>query len=139
MPGTPGDSLAFYGIRARSSPDRGRMASRSRWSHRDGAVFLQGMQYFRDRLHHPPREFVDKVDINSGAKTRVFEAAADSSESVVAPLDEDFSRVIVSRESPTQIANVYLRDSKTGAVDEAHGQQGLHARVHATPYANASS
>jgi dipeptidyl aminopeptidase/acylaminoacyl peptidase len=59
---------------------------------------------------------VDKVDIASGATTRVFHAAPDLAEFVVAPLDEEFSRVVVSRESPTQIAQVFLHDGKTGAL-----------------------
>jgi dipeptidyl aminopeptidase/acylaminoacyl peptidase len=115
-PGKPGDSLAFYGnpgaLVTRAGARGGQVAMVSP----DGAVFLEGIQYSPDALHHPPREFVDKVDINTGAKTRVFEAVQDVSESVVAPLDESFSRVVVNRESPTQISNVYLRDSKTGAV-----------------------
>jgi dipeptidyl aminopeptidase/acylaminoacyl peptidase len=114
-PGTTGDSLAFYGnpgaLVTRAGTRGGEVAMVSP----DGAVFLEGIQYSPDGLHHPPREFVDKVDINTGAKTRVFEAVSDVSESVVAPLDESFSRVVVNRESPTQISNVYLRDGKTGA------------------------
>ncbi len=35
---------------------------------------------------------------------------------MVAPLDEEFSRVVVSRESPTQIAQLFLHDGKTGAL-----------------------
>jgi len=114
-PGKPGDSLAFYGnpgaLVTRAGTRGGQVAMVSP----DGAVFLEGIQYSPDPLHHPPREFVDKVDLNTGAKTRVFEAVTNVSESVVAPLDESFSRVVVNRESPTQISNVYLRDGKTGA------------------------
>lgn len=109
-PGSPGDSAAYYGnpgaLVSRPGTRGGQVAMVSP----DGAVFLQGTQRFPDYLHHPPREFVDKVDITTGTKTRVFEAANDVHESIVAPLDEEFSRVIVNRESPTQIANVYLHD-----------------------------
>ena len=114
--GTPGDSLAFYGNPGALVTRVGTRGEQVAMVSPDGAVFLEGIQYSPDPLHHPPREFVDKVDINTGAKTRVFEATSDVSESVVAPLDESFSRVVVNRESPTQISNVYLRDSKAGAV-----------------------
>lgn len=115
-PGSPGDSVEFFNnpgaLVSRVGSRGGQVAMMSP----DGAVFLEGVQYFPDHLHHPPREFIDKVDINSGAKTRVFEGATNVSESVVAPLDESFSRLVVSRESPTQISNEYLRDVSTGAV-----------------------
>jgi dipeptidyl aminopeptidase/acylaminoacyl peptidase len=112
-PGSSGDSAAYYGnpgaLVSRAGTRGGDVAMVSP----GGAVFLQGIQRFPDFLHHAPRAFVDKVDINTGTKTRVFEAAADVAESVVAPLDEEYSRIIVSRESPTQITNVYVRDGNT--------------------------
>src|SRR5207249_2933994 len=50
-----------------------------------------------------------KVDIKTGTKARVFEAAADLDESFVAALDDNLSRIVVSRESPTQVPNAFLR------------------------------
>jgi dipeptidyl aminopeptidase/acylaminoacyl peptidase len=82
----------------------------------DGAVFLSGTQYHRDFLANPPRVFVDKVDIRSGQKTRVFEGARDVLETVAAPLDDDFTRAIVIRESPTTVPDSWLRDLKSGQV-----------------------
>lgn len=115
-PGSPGDSAEFYGnpgaLVARAGSRGGNVTMVSP----DGAVFLEGRQYFTDPLHHPPRDFVDKVNVNTGAKTRVFEGATDVSEAIVAPLDENFSRLVVSRESPTKISDEYVRDAATGAV-----------------------
>ena len=61
-----------------------------------------------------PRVFIDKIDIKSGTKTRVFEGAKDAVDAVGTALDDDFSRAIITRESKTQPADSYLRDMKTG-------------------------
>jgi dipeptidyl aminopeptidase/acylaminoacyl peptidase len=115
-PGSPGDSLSFYenpgAIIARPGTRGGLVALRST----DGGVYLEGTQHFRDFLRQPPRQFVDKVDLGTGTKARVFQATADLSETLVAPLDDGFARVVVSRESPTQLANAYVADTKTGGL-----------------------
>ena len=77
-------------------------------------VFLEGTQYFRDWTKQAPHAFVDKVDYESGQKTRVFEGKGDVAEDVVAALDDDYNRLIVSRESATMVPDSYLRDTKTG-------------------------
>ena len=78
------------------------------------SVFLEGTKYAPDWEHTTPKSFVDRVDIETGQKTRVFDGASNVAESVVAALDDNYSRVIVSRESPTTVADSYLRDLKTG-------------------------
>ncbi|MDE3054782.1 MAG: S9 family peptidase, partial [Gemmatimonadota bacterium] len=40
--------------------------------------------------------------------TRVFEGPADAWETVVAPLDDDFSRAVITRETKTQVQDAYL-------------------------------
>ena len=77
-------------------------------------VFLEGTQYFRDWTRTAPHTFVDKVDFENGAKTRIFEGKGDVAEDVVAALDDDYNKIIVSRESPTTVPDSYLRDTKTG-------------------------
>jgi dipeptidyl aminopeptidase/acylaminoacyl peptidase len=77
-------------------------------------VFLEGTKYAPDWTTNAPRNFVDKVDFETGQKTRLFEGNGQVVETVVAPLDEDFSKVIISRESPTMVPDSYLRDLKTG-------------------------
>jgi dipeptidyl aminopeptidase/acylaminoacyl peptidase len=74
----------------------------------DGGVFLQGVQYSRDYLQNAPRTFVDKYAIATGEKTRVFEGPADAWETVVAPLDDAFSRAVITRETKTQVPDAYL-------------------------------
>jgi dipeptidyl aminopeptidase/acylaminoacyl peptidase len=77
-------------------------------------VFLEGTKYFPEWAESGPHHFVDKIDFESGQKTRVFESNGSVDEDVVAPLDDDYDKVIVSRQSPTQVPDSYLRDMKTG-------------------------
>ena len=110
------DSLSFYNNPGTLVTRRGSAGGQVVMLGADSAVFLRGTQYFRDYLQTAPREFVDKVDIRNGTKTRVFEGAKDAYESVGTPLDDDFSRAIVVRESTKDIPNSYLRDLKSGTM-----------------------
>ncbi len=77
-------------------------------------VYLEGTKYFPEWTKTAPHNFVDKVDFESGQKTRIFEGKGEVAEDVVAPLDDEYSKVIVTRESPSMVADSYLRDMKTG-------------------------
>jgi len=110
------DSLQFYANPGAMMTRRGTNGGQVAMVSSDGAVYLAGMQYYKNYLQNAPRSFVDKITIKTGAKTRLFESAADASESVSAPLDDDFSRVIVTREAPKQVADAYLRDMKAGTM-----------------------
>lgn len=61
-----------------------------------------------------PRPWVDRLDIESGQRTRIFESPADAYDELVAPLDDDYSRYIYTHESPSVIADAYVRDTKAG-------------------------
>jgi dipeptidyl aminopeptidase/acylaminoacyl peptidase len=56
-----------------------------------------------------PRPWVDKLDIESKARTRVMDSPATMYEEFVAPLDDDVSQFIVTRESNTTISDAWLR------------------------------
>jgi dipeptidyl aminopeptidase/acylaminoacyl peptidase len=115
-PGSPGDSLAFYQNPGMLVTRTGSRGGQVVMGAENGVVYLQGTQYFREPLRQSPRDFVDRVELASGAKTRVFEGANDGmAEWIEFTPDADFSRVVVTRESPTQIAQVYLRDRNGGA------------------------
>ena len=81
----------------------------------DKTVYLAGTRYFPDWTTTAPHPFVDKVDIESGQKTRIFEGAGAVAEAIVAPLDKDFSKAILTRESPSLVPDSYMRDMKSGA------------------------
>ncbi len=75
-------------------------------------VFLRGTQYFEKPQEQAPKMFIDKVNIRTGEKQRVYDGDhATVTERVVAVLDDDASKLIVTRESPTTVLDSYLRDS----------------------------
>jgi dipeptidyl aminopeptidase/acylaminoacyl peptidase len=110
------DSLAFYANPGSMMTRRGSQGGTVALVSSDGAVYLSGTRYARDWEAEAPRAFVDRVTIEGGAKTRIFEGAADALESVVAPLDDDFRQAVVSRESPTAVPDAWLRDMQAGTL-----------------------
>ncbi|HSJ09180.1 MAG TPA: prolyl oligopeptidase family serine peptidase [Longimicrobiales bacterium] len=83
-----------------------------RMSSDGSSVFLSGTKYFEDRDVNGPRPFIDRVAIRTGEKTRVYEGDNNGvSERIVEVLDQDATRMIIVRESPTQVPDSYLRDS----------------------------
>ena len=110
------DTLAFYNNPGTLVTKRGSTGGQVAMLTADSAVFMRGTQYFRDFLQNAPRDFVDRVDIRTGTKSRLFEAAKDAVETVAVPLDDEFTKAIVVRESPSEVANSYLRDLKSGAM-----------------------
>lgn len=57
-----------------------------------------------------PRPWVDRMDIETAARTRVFESPADAFDEFIAPLNDDYTQFLYRHESPTVIPDVYLRD-----------------------------
>ena len=112
------DSLSFYNNPGTLVTRRGTAGGQVVMLASDSSVFLRGTQYFRDFLQNAPREFVDKVDLRTSNKTRVFQSSTDAVETVGVPLDDDFSKAIVVRESKTDVANSYLRDIKAGTMNK---------------------
>jgi len=57
-----------------------------------------------------PRPWLDKLDIETGNRSRLFESPADAYEEIIAPLNDDFSQFLYRHESPTVIPDVWLKD-----------------------------
>jgi dipeptidyl aminopeptidase/acylaminoacyl peptidase len=78
----------------------------------DGSsVFLSGTQYFQNPQEQAPRQFVDRVTLRTGEKQRIYEGDNNGvSERIGTILDADVTRMIVVRESPTQVPNSFLRN-----------------------------
>jgi dipeptidyl aminopeptidase/acylaminoacyl peptidase len=68
-------------------------------------VFTQGTTPDTVRM---PRAFVEKIEIRTGARTRLYESAGDVLETISAPLDDDFSRAVIQRESPTMVPQSFV-------------------------------
>jgi len=80
-----------------------------------GYVFLSGTKYFENPENDAPQPFIDKVNIRSGDKTRIFESESNVYESVLAVLDNEIERIVTSREGPTTVPDSYIRNLGTGA------------------------
>ncbi|CAN5776821.1 S9 family peptidase [soil metagenome] len=78
------------------------------------SVYLEGTRYAKDAANTAPRAFVDKVDLATGAKTRLFESDTALFESAPLPVDDDFSRFVVTRETETIVPDQWLRDRSSG-------------------------
>lgn len=110
------DSLQFFANPGGMLTKRGTFGGQVAQVSSDGSVFLAGTQFFPNYLQNAPRAFIDRVNIKTGAKTRLFTGAPDAVETVAAALDDDFSKAIVHRETSKDVQDSYLRDMKSGTM-----------------------
>jgi dipeptidyl aminopeptidase/acylaminoacyl peptidase len=62
-----------------------------------------------------PRPWVDRLDIETGRRTRVFDNSDPGAyDEFVTALDDDYSQFIYTHESPTVIPDAYVRDTRAG-------------------------
>ena len=92
-------------------------------------VFLSGTQYFENPIEEAPRPFVDRVEILSGAKERIFQSDPDVFETVNTALDDDLTEVIVTRQSPTMVPNQWRVNLQTGAEQQVTFNEDHHPRI----------
>jgi dipeptidyl aminopeptidase/acylaminoacyl peptidase len=72
-------------------------------------AFLYGHAYDTDPMAAGPKNFLDRVEIRTGEKARVYESPNEGQyERIVSVLDIDAERFVVSRESPTEVEQSYL-------------------------------
>jgi dipeptidyl aminopeptidase/acylaminoacyl peptidase len=73
------------------------------------SVFYQGTQYDKNGREVGPKSFIDRVDVRTGAKERIFESGNDGVwERVTTVLDIDAKKVIVASEGPTSAPQQFL-------------------------------
>jgi dipeptidyl aminopeptidase/acylaminoacyl peptidase len=76
-------------------------------------VALTGTNMPRANWHsQAPQPWLDKLNIETGARTRVFESPKDGYDTFVAALDNDVTQFIYTHESPTVIQDAWLRDNR---------------------------
>jgi dipeptidyl aminopeptidase/acylaminoacyl peptidase len=73
----------------------------------NGTILLSGL----GASPEGDRPFLDRMDLATGAKTRLFHSAPDAYETVIAVLDKSGTRLLTRRESPTEPPNYFLLDS----------------------------
>ncbi len=71
-------------------------------------AFLEGSTPADTAAGTAPRAWIDRVAIRTGERTRVYQSNGAMSESIGATLDDDVTRIIVSRESATQPSQSFL-------------------------------
>ncbi|MGX9731937.1 prolyl oligopeptidase family serine peptidase [Janthinobacterium aestuarii] len=74
----------------------------------DNSILLDGQGASKEG----DRPFIDRLNLATKQKQRLFQSAAPYYENVVAVLDEDGSRLLSTRESPTEQPNYYVRNLK---------------------------
>ncbi len=79
------------------------------------SVFLSGTDYSDDPEQEGPTTYVDRIEIETGDKTRVYESDNGGVwERVLEILDDDATRLLVSREGPNDVPDSYVRDVTAG-------------------------
>ncbi len=73
---------------------------------REDAIFLDGVGASAEG----DRPFVDRLSLATKKKERLFQSSAPKYEAVIEMLDNNGTRLLTSRESPTERANFYVRD-----------------------------
>jgi dipeptidyl aminopeptidase/acylaminoacyl peptidase len=85
----------------------------------DKTVFVSGSRSYGADWHtKAPRPWVDRVDFETAARTRVIDSPADTYEQFVTALDADYREVIVTRQTATTIEDAWLRDTRSGSLTQ---------------------
>ncbi len=88
------------------------------------SVFFQGTVTDSGK---PPRPWVERVEIRTGTKTKLYEAPATTVgiETLTAPLDRDFTKAMIQRESATTPPQSYILDLATGQARQVTNNRDL--------------
>ena len=76
-------------------------------------VYLRGTDQPKKGEEGAPRPYVDRIEIGTAKKTRVWQGGSDVSESLLAVLDDDLSQFVISRESKTKVPQSHLYDARS--------------------------
>lgn len=82
------------------------------------SVYLDGTQYFEDFENEAPRPFIDRVEIRTGAKERVFHSAEDVFEEVAAVLNDNLNELMLVRQSPDMLPDSWLYNRESGDMEK---------------------
>jgi dipeptidyl aminopeptidase/acylaminoacyl peptidase len=80
--------------------------------HAGDAIWMRGTGYGLDGR----RPFLDRLDLRTNEKTRVFRSELAPLETPLTPLDADAARILTQRQSPADPPNVFVRTRATGAL-----------------------
>jgi dipeptidyl aminopeptidase/acylaminoacyl peptidase len=78
-------------------------------------AFLMGVDNAENTMEEGPKSYIDRIAIATGEKERVFESENDGVwENVVDVLNDDVTRLLVTRQGPTDVPDSYIRDVASG-------------------------
>ena len=72
-------------------------------------VYVSGTKNAIDPLKEGPKPYLDKLEINTGKRERIFEGKADVFETATL-LDDNGNSLLVTRQTATQVPNTFLVD-----------------------------
>ena len=78
-----------------------------RMSKDQNSVYLSGTQYDKNPRQNAPKPFIDKVEIATGKKSRIFESKPDVFEQATI-MDDDATKLLVNSQSANQYPNAHL-------------------------------
>ncbi len=84
----------------------------------DGVILVENRQWYLigdGATKDGDRPFLDAYEPSTGKKTRLFHSATDALEEVVAVLARDGSKLLIRRQSPTDVPNYFVVDRESGA------------------------
>ncbi len=127
------DDEGFYGNPGRVVLRESGTASLALVSSDGKSIFLEGTRYDRNPQNTAPRMFVDKVELATSAKTRLFESDTAVYESAPIAVDDDFNHFVVTRETETVVPDQWLRDRATGSLTRLTENRDVTAEVTRLP------
>ncbi|HEX3926676.1 MAG TPA: prolyl oligopeptidase family serine peptidase [Gemmatimonadales bacterium] len=65
-----------------------------------------------DSTQAAPPAFVDRIEIATGTRDRIYQTTSTIAETIATPLDDDFNHILVNRESATVVPQSFVVDTK---------------------------
>lgn len=78
----------------------------------EDAVFFSGTITAKDPKIESPRPWIDRLDLGTNVRTRIFESKAETYETAVG-LDNNMTEMLVTRQSAVRVPNTYLVNRST--------------------------
>jgi dipeptidyl aminopeptidase/acylaminoacyl peptidase len=79
-----------------------------------------------------PKVNIERIDIRTGTRTRIYESSGDILESISAPLDDDYARVVIQREGPSVVPQSFVLDLATKNVTQLTNNRDLMPEISGT-------
>lgn len=92
-------------------------------------VYFSGTQLFENPLEEAPRPFIDRVEIRTGERERIFQSATDTFDRVTGILDDDLRQLVITRESTTQVPDAWHLDRAANAWTQLTRNQDHHPEI----------